>query len=78
LELPAWSASTTQLPAWSKVTVEPLIEQVRLVAADIATGTTLLEVSYRSNFTLSNDRFYPVFNELKKWADECNATRENT
>jgi hypothetical protein len=52
--------------------------QVRLVAADIATGTTLLEVSYRSNFALSNDRFYPVFNELKKWADECNATKEST
>jgi hypothetical protein len=52
-------------------------EGVRLLVTDIATGTTLLDVRY-TDFAIANDRFYPVFNELKKWADECNATRENT
>ncbi len=51
---------------------------VRLVVADMATGTTLLELHYSSDFALGDDRLYPVFNELKKWADECNATKENT
>jgi hypothetical protein len=46
--------------------------------ADIGTGQTLLDLHYYNTFAITFDRYYPVFNELKKWTDECNATKENT
>ena len=53
-------------------------EGVKLVVTDIGTGQTLLDLHYYDAFAITFDRYYPVFNELKKWADECNPTKENT
>jgi hypothetical protein len=53
---------------------------VDLVVTDLSTGKAMLEIHHHRFvwMEVDSEAHYPVFNELKKWAEECAPGKENT